>query len=203
MEQMTNPRPPSRRAFTLVELLVVLVIFSVVAVLAMPPLQSILTRSSLDRGGQMIGDNILRARQEAVSRNRDVEVRFYRITSGKLQGWCGIQSFRIEQNADGSTLAPIGPIAYLPSGIVIAESETLSPLLAADPTLRGSTNLPAYRDVVFAGFRYRANGSTGTELTTANNYLTVQSVTAPGAPPANYYTLQVNPITGKVTTFRP
>jgi hypothetical protein len=31
----------------------------------------------------------------------------------------------------------------------------------------------------------------------------LQSATALGTPPKNYYTLQINPITGKVIVFRP
>ncbi len=36
-----------------------------------------------------------------------------------------------------------------------------------------------------------------------SNWMTVQAATDTASPPQNYYTLQINPITGKVLTYRP
>jgi len=205
MDEMNAASPPSRRtgAFTLIELMIVIAIASLMMVMAVPALHTLLAGTNLDRAGQQLGDAILRARQEAVSRNREVDVLFYDFSSGGPRGWCGVQSFRIDQTAAGSTSTPLGRLLVVPTGIIISASPTLSPLLAADSSLQGSTNLPAYGEAGTAGFRYRADGTVANPVTTANNFLTLQSVTATGSPPANYYTIQVNPITGKVTLFRP
>jgi len=205
MDEMNAALPPSRRedAFTLIELMIVIAIASLMMVMAVPALRTLLAGTNLDRAGQQLGDAILRARQEAVSRNREVDVLFYQFSSGGLQGWCGVQSFRIDQTATGSTATPLGRLLVVPTGIIISASSALSPLLAADSSLEGSTNLPAYGTAGTAGFRYRADGTVASPVTTANNFLTLQNITATGSPPANYYTIQVNPITGKVTLFRP
>ncbi|HEY8966217.1 MAG TPA: hypothetical protein VIM58_07230, partial [Candidatus Methylacidiphilales bacterium] len=99
------------------------------------------------------------------------------------------------------------PVVYLPDGVAIADDPALSPLLSADPSLAGTADLPGHPGTQCAGFYFRPDGSTGTALTPANNFLTLRADRGPeaasGAAPRDYYTLQVNPVTGKVTSFRP
>lgn len=189
------------RAFSLVELLVVLAIISIVAVLALPALSSSMTSTRLTNAGQMISDTIGLARQEAVAKDRNVQVRFYNLTSGTWPGWRAFQVFRVEQGGSGATLVPVTKLHTLPDGIVI--SATLSPLLTADPAVTGTASLPSYGNATYAGFYFLASGEVESALNPQNNYLTLQSATASGSPPTNYSTLQINTVTGRVSTFRP
>lgn len=192
MDQMTG----ERKAFTLVELLVVMAIIILLSSVAIPALNSVAMGSNLNRAGQIIGDQIALARQEAVTKNREVQVRFYDVATN--QSWRGVQIWRVEQTSTGAVNTPVSRLATLPEGIVINSDASLSPLLTADGTMSSVSNSPPYR-----GFRFRANGATDSSITAANGYITLQQATAQGNPPANYYTVQINPMTGKVMVYRP
>jgi len=191
------------RAFSIVELLVVMVILIILAAITLPAMNSMMGAASLSRAGVTVSDNLARARQEAVARSREIEVQFYSIQSDPNQGWRAMQMFRVEQSASGRTLFPLSRVVTLPDGVMISSDAALSPLLTADTSIQGSTNLPGYGLTTYAGFRYRPNGTVGGAIAGTNNFLTLQNIKATGSPPANYYTVQVNPMTGKVIAFRP
>lgn len=190
------------RAFSIVELLAVMVILILLASITLPAVNSMMGATNLSRSGEALSDNLARARQEAVSRSREVEVQFYNIQSSS-QGWRAMQMFRVEQTAAGRTLIPLSRVIPLNDGVMISSNASLSPLLTADSAIQGSTNIPGYGPATYAGFRYRPNGTVSGTVTGTNNFLTLQNTRATGNPPANYYTVQVNPMTGKVIVFRP
>ncbi|SDT99097.1 Verru_Chthon cassette protein D [Verrucomicrobium sp. GAS474] len=200
MNRLSSPSLPGsrpRRGFTLIELLVVMGIVAVVAVFAVPALPSLLLGNALSRGGQVLGNELALARQEAMTANREVEVRFYRISGS----WTAVQAWRVDTDDSGTTYTPLRHIQYLPDGIIVKEG--LSPLLTADPAVTGQVVLPARITASYGGFRFRPSGATSVAVTDANNFLTVQDRNAQGDPPKNYYTLQVNPLSGKIAVYRP
>lgn len=190
-----------RRAFSLIELLAVIAIVVLIAVVGLPAFSSITAGSNLNRAGQLIGDQISLARQEAVSRNRDVQVVFYNLTNGVTGGWRGVKLLRVDQTPNGPVTNTASRLQLIPEGIIISANPALSPLLTAGAT--GTTNLASYGSVQYASFRVRANGSLEGSITSANNFLTLQSANAAGSPPVNYYTVQVDALTGKVSIYRP
>jgi len=190
-------------AFSLIELLVVIAIVSILAVLTLPSLSSALTASKLNSASQSVADSIALARQEAVTADRDVQVRFYNITTGQFQGWRAFQVIQVEQTSSGSTLVPVTRVRLLPDGMIISPTSKLSPLLTADSAISGTVNLPVYGNTSYAGFYFLPNGSMESTLTSGNSFLTLQSATAVGSPPADYSTIQINPVTGKTITYRP
>lgn len=189
-----------KEGFSLIELLTVIAILGILASLIVPAVGSISRGANLNRGGQMISDQLALARQEAVTRNRDVEVRFYQLTNGISTGWRGIQLFRIEQTPTGPVTNASSRISVVPEGIVMA-SNSLSPLITSSPA-SGTVHLPTYGATVFRAFRFRGNGSLETSVGT-NNYVTLYNAIDKASPPANYYTIQINPLTGKASVFRP
>ena len=74
------------RAFSLVELLVVIAVIAIVAGYAVPAVTTMLKGSQLTQGSQMVVDQIALARQTALSRNRSVEVRFYKYADPETPG---------------------------------------------------------------------------------------------------------------------
>ncbi len=117
------------RAFSLVELLVVMVIIALLAVLTLPVLSSISGGASLTRAGQLVSDQFAYARQEAVGKNREVQVRFV-WRDGAQPGYAGVQLWAPAPN-DVTSYRPISRIAWLPDGTVMASNARMSPLIAS------------------------------------------------------------------------
>lgn len=190
-----------RRGFSLIELLTVVCIIIILMAVALPAFNSITAGSNLNRAGQLVSDQISLARQEATSKNRDVQVVFYNLTDGPTKGWRGIKLMRVDQTPTGATANSASRFFQIPEGVIISSNATYSPLLKAGST--GTTNLPNIGSVQYASFRFRANGSLESGVSSANNFLTLQNVNDKSEPPVNYYTIQVDALTGKVSVYRP
>jgi hypothetical protein len=108
----------------------------------------------------------------------------------------------------------IGQTVYLPSGVIFAEGSVLSPLLSntapaeqdREGVLKRATN------VTFKSISFQADGSTNiatlmpSGAQPGQSYITlVEEV--PGAEPTeiptNFFAVQIDPSTGKATTYRP
>jgi uncharacterized protein (TIGR02596 family) len=136
----------SRRvAFSLVELLVVVAVIAVIVAFAIPAANSMLRGSQLTQGSQALGDQVAFARQAAISRNRPVEIRFYRYADLDTPGeqiqqketW-KFRAFQLFEILENSAAVPLGPVQRLPN-MVVADSDKYSTLLR--DSLRGP-----YRD---------------------------------------------------------
>ena len=216
------PLPPASRrarpAFTLVELLFVCVIVAILLAVAAPLGMSVLRASSLNRATTMIMDELNAARQLAMTRNCEVEVRFYKIAADASTQDLQFRAFRtfvMEPGAAGQG-RPQGDVRYLPESIIIAadaESSTLfdygnpnrSGLFLTRETLPGHAT-----EVEGLGFVFRPNG--GTQLgpidpPEGNWFMTFFSQHDPLNPetglPYNFGTVQVDPVTGRARVFRP
>lgn len=202
---ISSPRTPVAKpaaAFSMIELLAVLTIVIILMAVTGPAVLSSMGGSNINRAGQLIGDKIALARQEALTRNREVQVRFFHWPSGQQPGWRAVQVWRVETSDSQSTQVPVSRLERLPDGIVISELDLLSPLLSADPQVAGTTNISG-SPVTYAGFRFQPNGVADDSITATNNFVTVQSANETSPKPKNFYTLQVHPLTGKISVFRP
>lgn len=192
--QTGTPRTSS--AFSLVELLVVVAIVSILLGLAIPAMNSMRSATGITRAGGLLSDQIALARQEAVNKGRDVEIRILPLVEDGFTNYSGIQLWIAE--TDG-TMSALGRVVRFPTGIGIVDSSTLSPLLD-----RTSGSMPyGGNNVTYKGFRFRSNGLPS-GLSMSNNYLTVQQIRDNSTDLAdNYFAVRVNPLTGSVTTYRP
>lgn len=207
LSSMTKTRSPEtlrHGAFSLIELLVVIGIMLVVLTFAAPAVSSLVAGVNLSRGGQQFADQILLGRQTALTRNRDVEIRFVKLTNN-TPAFRGVQVWMVDEG--GTSRSPVGRMTLLPEGIIISTNATLSPLLFGNgATISGETNFGSYGRCQYAGFRFRANGQTDLptgKSTNSANFITLQNLSAQGDPPENFFAIQINPLTGKVAVLRP
>ena len=209
--------PPRRcTAFSLVELLVVLAITAILAALTIPQISSTMQAYSLTSTGQAAINQLVLARQNALSGSHAVQVRFYYLpennatspSTAPLAVYRGMQSFtESNPSTSGVTLTALTKPFFFTAPVIIANSTTVSPLtsttlqtpVATDPPLPGY--LMNYK---YLAFRFRPDGST--DLQAGSNSITLvlenQPVVANGLP-KNFQTLQIDPIMGGVRGFRP
>lgn len=226
---MTYPRSTVRqRAFSLIELIVVIAIIVLIASFTVPAATTILKGSQLTQASSTLVGQISLARQQALTKNRAVEVRIYRFadpespgeelanpSSGKFRA---IQLFEV---LESGAAVPLDKMQMLPTNVVFAYTDDSAVGLSSiiDEAKAGTPKKPGTDDKAaprlprgidysyeYVSFRFLQDGSTN--LTPTDTwYLTLIGLTdrleAVDKPPANFFTVQVDPVSGSTRTFRP
>ncbi|CAN5571226.1 hypothetical protein BH09VER1_BH09VER1_31200 [soil metagenome] len=213
-------RRPAQRlfgGFTLVELLVVMAIMIILLALILPATTSLMRSMNIGRAASMITDEMNFARQTALSRNRDVEVRLYLLPSSIDSSVKQFRAIRVllADGTDATKSAPLTRLKYLPDPIIISKDPTYSTVLDYANSSRSGlvhTNetLPSAGPVEYVSFLFRANGGTSLKPVappTGNWFLTLYAENAKlnGSTglPLNYFTAQIDPVTGRIRSYRP
>lgn len=192
--------------FSLVELLVVVAVLAILLTLSVPAANQLLSSTTLARSGQQFSDQLVLAWQTAITRNRDVEVRFIEMGDEGDRKFRAMQAWIVDDR--GMEREPLGRMVRLPDTIVINEAPANSPLVfGSGATLSGTDHFGAAGDARYVGFRFRANGETdlsGGSVGSGNNFFLLQHLRDPAdAVPDDFYAIQINPLTGRVSAFRP
>ena len=197
-------------AFSLVEMMVVILIISIIAAFAVPVVTGINRSSQLARGTQILADQLTLARQTAISRNRQVEVRFYQFADPETPG--SRTSFRALQTLEvinARAVSPLDRVQTLPTSVIFDSAATLSSLFdsAKKPAVRGADPLPRVgTNYQYVSLRFRPDGSTDLLPTQGPWFVTVhEEIHGDGLakPPANFVTVEIDPINGGLKFFRP
>lgn len=211
----------ARRAFSLVELLMVVCLILILAALTIPAISQLSRGSSLTTGGTRLVDQLEFARQMAVTRNCTVEFRIYKLPkpgdamNGAPALYRAFQVFSLD--ADGTQTNALTRLTLLPDNVYIVNDTSVSSLLDAQqgtsPLLvdgvasgkpLGGYSPSSYQ---YVAFRFKPSGGTDLNAAPAKSWhlslgLTGDAIKELGVPD-NFYTIQLNALTGRTRLFRP
>lgn len=207
----SNHHHSSRQAFTLVEILLVVLIIGTLLGISAPAIQGAVMASRLRDSAASIASELFEAQQLAVSLGTETEVRFYQLPDPMVGDSTPllrkVQVFTLSQPAtgpqavanQGGVFVPVGPPHSLNSGLVISPVSAFSSIVDLGFQTDKDDRLGR-----FVAFRFHADGST--DLTPQKEwFLTVLERKAGRLPakPVNFVTLQIDPASGRVRSFQP
>jgi len=215
------------RAFSLIEMMIVLGIVGLLLAFAAPNLFSLIGANSLSGEGTLVRNQLTMAQQMAVSKSADVEVRFFKLADeSAARTEEAFRAFQLFQFNERGEMVPISEFFRVRAPVAIHEdlSTLLQPGRGGDQTDRkfgfispreGTARAPAgpggklVDGVPYVAFRFRPDGGTDLPFGSLGGddtwYITL--VQGEGAlndsDPDNYLSLQVNPYNGQISEFRP
>lgn len=202
------------RAFSLMELMLVLTIMTIVITFSIGSYFQLNVNMAMSETGGKIENALHGARQLAVTTGDAVEVRFYHSAEpdpeveADEESVPSIDAIQLaRQHDDGSYSAEI-PID-LSENLRISKSPGYSSFFIEDPStemlIRGKAGslLPDYPEKEFTAFRYHPDGSTSLPVGKWFFTLLFEADLAKPDEAGNFYTIQIDPVLGRVETFRP
>jgi len=193
------------QAFTLIEILVVIAIMAVLLSIVAPILNSTMDAGLVTQAATIVANEFTIGHLKAIAENRPITLRFIRKDAASSFDRMQL----IVTDAQGNTSA-VDRVTPLPQGTAIAKSATLSTFLDtsvvsennatnADPPVPGFGK--AYRYIQFS---FRPRGSLDLDIT-KQWFATVVFLRddKPSGVPANFVTLQLDPVNGGLCTYRP
>jgi uncharacterized protein (TIGR02596 family) len=215
-----NGSMPTRRAFTLIEMMVVVALIALITAAVTPMVFGTLVSTRLASAGETLSGQISLAHQMAVSRNYAVEVRFYEYEDPEAPGsgsaFRALAILRASKagSATGELNTQLTDTYYLPAGIAIGSTKSMSPLLSGN-LLKAEADrekiIKRSNNARYKAFQIRPDGTTSLESLMEGYYPSKCYVTLGDERevmddqkvPKNFFAVQIDPATGRTTTHRP
>lgn len=224
MKRNLSHGPARLKAFSLIELLVVVGIIAFLIVMAAPTMTSAFKGSKLTQGAEAVRNFLALAQQTAIKDNVSMEVRFYTYddpdTPESTEHYLGYRMYAIKPSKDVVGADQSKPVTFvkgsnftkLPQGVVISSNAEQSTLLGelvisgTEPDVKGITPGEQTQTLSYKAFRFRPDGSMSLStnrkwfltLMSRDEYLREKQDT-----PDNFVTLQVNVNNGQIRWLQP
>ncbi len=207
---MTNtmkiPRARFARAFTLIEVLAVLGILTLLVAGAAPVILSTVKASRITQAAGLVQARLHEAKTLALTFSNDFEVRLLAASKDDPDPRDAIQILALndaEAAGDGTALfQPAGAPEFLPAGVVFSRNDSFSTLLkrgSSAPDAKSPEEASA-----LAVIRFFSDGSTSLSESGVWHVTVVDSADErTAALPINFATIQIDPVTGSLSVFRP
>lgn len=207
----------NKRAFSLIEMLIVVSVVGILLAFAAPQLFSLIQSTSLTSEGTALRNRLSQAQQIALSQNTDVEVRFFSMKdAGNAELDNAYRGFQFYRYNEYGQLLPVSQFFRIRPPIVI--NEPLSTLVQGNSgggnflsPSKGTAPIPVVSDLQtfdYVSFRFKPDGSTDLPGRSKDGndtwYFTLtKGLPTDAAVPDNYFTVQLDPFNGRVTSYRP
>lgn len=209
------------RAFTLVELLIVISVMGLMLAMAGTGAGSLMTTLRMKEAVQTVGDAMEHARQVAMTSNREVVFRIYKVSNDMgEESWRSVEYGTVDVviNPDDAgykdpTAAdyeppfnPSGAPETLPEGLVFHPSATYSTLLSENQAdlVKGTETASSGLNRSYLSFRFLPDGRCNLSSTQKWTLTIVKEAEVSGGGlPINFATMQLEPATARVRFFRP
>ncbi|QIF05813.1 Verru_Chthon cassette protein D [Roseimicrobium sp. ORNL1] len=205
-QSRTRSRRRSRSAFTLIEMLVVIVIIGALITVSAPAIDGVLRSSRLTSTADNLRNYLSGAQQLAVAQNVEVEVRISETISAsaidRLPRVRTLRTYVLRSDSSSGTGAYVreGAPLKLDDAVAISAQPSLSSLL--NRTFQSDPDEP--QGSRYVSFHFFPDGST--DLPSGQPWfltLLEDKHASAATAPANFVTIQVHPTSGKLRTFRP
>ena len=196
------------RAFSIIELLVVIAIIGILMALTVPAVSSLIENTNLSRSAQLVESQIQLARQMASSKNRPVEIRLIRSSGQSSNGLNAIQLWQMDPPTGTNAVQarPLTRVEMLPTALCISEDAAVASRLFARCGITNSMPSGApFSGSAYAAFQIFPSGLLSPYVEMQAAYVTVVPARNAGdsSLPHNYATIQINPMTGTPSIYRP
>jgi len=195
--------------FSLVELVIVVAILVMLIAVGMPYTLGALQSANLTSAGDTLMQKLAMAQQRSLTENRPVGLDFYYYTEDNVQGCHAIQM--ISYNPATNQVTQLEPPVYWNKKSVVIVEGALSPMFSTNqtPVSTGQAAQNPFKSLNATYYRviFYPNGSTSLRVPLRTAYLTLISTKSYKADlstaPPDYYTVQIDPVTGRGHSYRP
>ena len=192
-----------RSAFSLIELLVVIAIIGLLMTAAVTALNSVLENGRLTQAATLVVNQFTLARQKATAENKNITLRLIRKETSSPYDRIQLVTLDSANNA-----MPVSRLTTLPMQTAIASDTALTSLMSLTESTASSAKDPSLPELgtsyLYKQCTFRPRGSLDLNIQ-SNWFATVvlQRNAFNTTAPANFATIQVDPVNGGLQIYRP